>query len=358
MAMTKLIRNACCAAALLSGASTFGSAAAPPELEVLDTIKDQLWIGISPVSRNTIWVAGENGTVARSTDAGKSWQYFQPGPADLQFRDIEAIDDRRAYAMSVGNGGQSRIYYTDNGGNSWRLRYRGESDSFFNCMALAPSGEAWVHGDSVGDEWRMVRSADGRNWMQVRSAVAEPPQSNEGGFASSGSCARFNNDTWMIATGNADKARVLVKGSFGIRFKVIDSPMQAGPMAGITSVWPDDEDNFYIAGGSLSEEIDEQEAPRLWRYSNEEFKALPEPPLSGALYSLSKVSHDGDWLLTSNPQGAAALNIASGQWHPLSDKNIWNIQCHGNISCWFVGKDGFIARLLWQPASSKEPSPP
>ena len=142
MAMTKLVRNACCAAALLSGASTFGSAAAPPELEILDTIKEQHWIGISPVSRNTIWVAGENGTVARSTDAGKSWQYFQPGPDYLQFRDIEAIDDRRAYAMSVGDGGQSRIYYTENGGNSWRLRYRGEGDSFFNCMALAPSGEA------------------------------------------------------------------------------------------------------------------------------------------------------------------------------------------------------------------------
>lgn len=358
MATTKLFRNACCAVAILSGASSFSAAAAPPELEVLDTIQEQLWIGVSPVSRNTIWVAGENGKIARSTDAGASWEYFQPGPKDLQFRDIEAIDDQRAYAMSVGDSGQSRVYYTDNGGKRWRLRFRGESSTFLNCMALAPSGEAWIYGDSVGDEWRMARSADGRNWMQVRSAVAKPPLSNEGGFASSGSCARFNNDTWVMATGNADKARLLIKGSFGIRFQVIDTPMQAGPMAGITSVWPNTSSDFYIAGGSLSEKQSKQDTPRLWHYANKEFKALPEPPMSGALYSLSKVSHNGEWLLTSNPQGAAALHLDSAKWYPLSDKNVWNVQCHDDISCWFVGKDGFIAKLLWQPADSKAQARP
>lgn len=326
---------------------SFSATAQPPQIERFENVRQQHWIGVSPVNRNTIWLSGENGTVARTTDSGKSWEYFQPGPADIEFRDIEAIDDRRAYAVSVGTNGQSRIYYTDNGGKSWRLRFRGESNSFFNCMALSPDGEAWIHGDSVGDEWRMVHSADGRNWMQVRSAVAVPPQSNEGGFASSGSCARFNNNTWMIATGNADKARVLIKGSFGIRFHVIDTPMPAGPMAGITSVWPIDEDSFYIAGGELNEASGSED--RLWHYQDNTFQALPQPPMSGALYSLSLVNHNGSWLLTSNPQGAAALNLSTDQWVKLSDANIWNIQCHGDVSCWLVGKNGYVGRLQWQP---------
>lgn len=331
---------------------SFSAAAQPPQIEVFDNVRKQHWIGVSPVNRNTIWLSGDNGTVARTTDSGKSWQYFQPGPSDLEFRDIEAIDDRRAYAVSVGNNGQSRIYYTDNGGDSWRLRFRGEPNSFFNCMALSPDGEAWIHGDSVGDEWRMVHSADGRNWMQVRSAVAEPPLSNEGGFASSGSCARFNNKTWMIATGNSDKARVLIKGSFGIRFSVMETPMSAGPMAGITSIWPINEESFYIAGGDLGDNTSRGE--RLWHYTDDSFKALPEAPMAGALYSLSLVEHDGSWLLTSNPQGAAALNLKSRQWFQLSDANIWNIQCHDDISCWFVGKDGYVGRLQWQPAQKRE----
>lgn len=322
----------------------------PPTVERVENIRAQHWIGVSPVSRTTVWLAGNKGTVARTTDSGTSWQYFQPGSSDLEFRDIEAIDDRRAYALSVGNSGQSRIYYTDNGGNSWRLRYRGESDSFFNCMALSPSGEAWVHGDSVGDEWRMVRSADGRNWMQVRSAVAKPPLSNEGGFAASGSCARFNNDTWMIATGNADKARVLTKGTFGIRFNVIDTPMPSGPMAGITSVWPIDKTEFYIAGGDFNNA--EQTQDRLWHYTDKTFTRLPEPPMPGTLYSLSLIDHQDDaWLLTSNPEGAAALNLTTDTWFSLSDANIWNIQCHDDISCWLVGKDGYVGRLQWQPTT-------
>lgn len=324
----------------------FSAAAELPQIELFDNVRQQHWIGVSPVNRNTVWLSGENGTVARTTDAGKSWEYFQPGPDDLEFRDIEAIDDRRAYAVSVGNNGQSRIYYTDNGGSSWRLRFRGEPNSFFNCMALSPDGEAWIHGDSVGDEWRMIHSTDGRNWLQVRSAVAEPPLSNEGGFASSGSCARFNNKTWMIATGNADTARVLIKGSFGIRFRVLETPMPAGPMAGITSIWPINEESFYIAGGDLGENSDSVQ--RLWHYADETFEALPEPPMTGALYSLSLVEHNGSWLLTSNPQGAAVLNLKTRQWAQLSNANIWNIQCHDDISCWLVGKDGYVARLQWQ----------
>ena len=150
----------------------------------------------------------------------------------------------------------------------------------------------------------------------------------------------------MIATGNADKARVLIKGSFGIRFRVVETPMQAGPMAGITSVWPVNEKTFYIAGGDLNDASSNED--RLWHYQNEEFIALSEPPINGALYSLSLIDHNGSWLLTSNPQGAAALNLDNNEWFKLSDSNIWNIQCHDDISCWLVGKGGYVGRLQWQ----------
>ncbi len=324
----------------------------PPKVEVVTSIETQQWIGISPISRNTIWVSGVDGRVARSTDAGFSWDYSQPGPGDLQFRDIEAIDDRRAYALSIGDNGQSRIYFTENGGADWRLRYGAANDTFLNCMAISPQGEAWVTGDSVGDEWRMVRSPSGRNWIKTNSAVSAKPQSNEGGFASSGSCVRYHNDTWMIGTGNADVARVLTKARFGIRFDVIETPMQSGPGAGIFAVYPESKDNFYIAGGHLQAEQNDQ--PRLWHYQSGKFTALPEPPLDGALYSLDKVDHNGEWLLTSNPSGAAAFHLQSKTWHKLSDANIWNIQCHGDAACWLAGKEGYIAKLVWKPAQAPQ----
>ena len=127
----------------------------------------------------------------------------------LQF-DIEAIDNRQAYVLSIGDDGQSKVYFTDNSGANWRMRYRAEADTFLNCMGISPNGEAWVFGDSVGDEWRIVRSPSGRNWIKANSAISEKPQSNED-FAAT-CCVRFNNDTWLVGTGNADTARVLRKG--------------------------------------------------------------------------------------------------------------------------------------------------
>ncbi|MGM0481633.1 MAG: WD40/YVTN/BNR-like repeat-containing protein [Pseudomonadota bacterium] len=326
-------------------------AAEPPELQQLNTVRDQMWIGAAPVSRATVWLAGENGLVAYTRDGGKSWNYSQPGQDDLQFRDIEAIDDRQAYAVSIGDDGESKVYFTDNRGDSWRMRYRADSDTFLNCMATSPNGEAWIFGDTVGDEWRIIRSPGGRNWMKAHSAVSEEPLANEGGFASSGSCVRFNNDTWLVGTGNADTARVLRKGGFGIRFDVIDSPMKAGPGAGIFAVWPVDDEVFYIAGGNM--QTDEEQGQRLWRYDGEQFQAVPKPPLEGALYSLSVIDHQGRWLLTSNKSGAAAYHEPTETWHKLTDAEVWNIQCHSDISCWLVGNDGFVAKLIWKPAPDR-----
>lgn len=318
-----------------------------PNAERVESIKKQQWIGLSIVSPTTLWVSGANGTIARTIDGGETWNYSQPASDQLQFRDIEGIDDRQAYALSIGNEGQSRVYYTRDGGDSWRMLYRAENHTFLNCLAMSPSGEAWIYGDSIDDHWSMVRSTDGKNWLAVKSAVAEPPQANEGGFASSGSCLRYANDTWIIGTGNADVARVLVKSAFGIRYQTIETPMQAGPAAGITSVWPYSEQHFLIAGGHLS--VAKSQGARLWEYQSGDFTALPEPPMAGGLYSLAVAEHDAtEWLLTSNPQGAAAYNRKTQQWHTLADDNIWTIQCHAKRNCWMVGKDGYLAKLTWR----------
>jgi len=342
----------CLSSALISLVATIAAsssviAAEPPKLQLVESVRNQHWIGIAPVSRSTVWLAGNNGAVAHTEDGGETWNYSQPGQNDLEFRDIEAIDNRQSYAMSIGDDGQSKIYFSDNSGESWQMSYRGENDSFFNCMATSPNGEAWVLADSVGDQWRLARSPSGRNWMKGAGAIGTKPLSNESGFAASGSCVRFNNDTWLMGTGNADTARVLRKGSFGIRFEVIDSPMQAGPNAGIFAVWPVNDKEFYIAGGHL--EPDENDTERLWYYDGQQFNALPEPPLQGALYSLSVIEHQGRWLLTSNPTGAAAFHKPSQQWYKLTDADVWNVQCHSDISCWLAGKEGFVAKLIWKP---------
>lgn len=315
------------------------SIAAAVQLTALSTQPDTHWVGLSAPSANVVWLGSTNGRIARSTDAGESWQYFTPGSTDLQFRDIAAMDANHAYALSIGDNGNSRIYYTANGGQNWTLRFRASSNQFLNCIDVSNRNEAWVYGDTRENRWDMVRSADGRNWMPASNTVDSPPLPDEGGLAASGSCVRFNNNVWAIGTANADTARLLVKRNFGIRFKSIDTPLPAGPSAGIASVWPLSDDHVLIAGGDLN---DAAAKPRLVRYQAGDFTALPEPDFDGALYSLT-VLNNGDMIVT-NPNGAGYFHQSEQRWQTLSDANIWNSTCSSSY-CYLVGKDGFVSRI-------------
>src|SRR4051795_4377133 len=76
--------------------------------------------GLAPVSRDVAWVSGSLGTVLRTHDGGRTWDDVSPGgdTGALEFRDIEAFDAHRAVILSIGEGGDSRIYRTSDGGRS------------------------------------------------------------------------------------------------------------------------------------------------------------------------------------------------------------------------------------------------
>src|SRR4051794_24724744 len=95
--------------------------------------------GLAPVGRNVAWVSGTEGTVLRTTDAGKHWKDVSPGgdTGDLEFRDIEAWDAQHAVILSIGTGGDSRIYRTNNGGRTWTQGFRNHSpDAFYDCLSF------------------------------------------------------------------------------------------------------------------------------------------------------------------------------------------------------------------------------
>ncbi|RUO78298.1 WD40/YVTN/BNR-like repeat-containing protein [Pseudidiomarina taiwanensis] len=311
------------------------------ELTPLNLPNQVQWFGVSTPSRDVIWLSGADSMVARSIDGGVTWEVGKTGPSPLQLRDIEALDSDHAYALSIGKDGDSRIYYTNDGGQNWVLSYRGRGEQFLNCLAVSAKGEAWIYGDSIDGRWDMVRSADGRNWLPSRNAVDSQPLGGEGGLAASGACTRYNDGVWAMATANATTARVLIKRERGIRFKAVDTPMVAGPGAGIASIWPFSERHWLLAGGDLE---NPQREPRLLEYQNGEFRELPQAPIAGALYSLTVLPNNE--VLVTNPNGAAILDSGYETWQVLSDSNIWNASCNGT-SCFLVGKAGYVAKLTW-----------
>ncbi len=102
-----VIAGAVCAAALAAlTAAAPAQAHQRPHWEMKETgASDVRFRGLAAVSRHTAWVAGTRGTVLRTTDGGETWRSVSPpGAGELQFRDIEAFDARRAVVLAIGEG--------------------------------------------------------------------------------------------------------------------------------------------------------------------------------------------------------------------------------------------------------------
>ncbi|HSK12667.1 MAG TPA: hypothetical protein VK907_05595, partial [Phnomibacter sp.] len=58
--------------------------------------------GLSIARDGSIWVSGSQGTIGKSTDEGKTWQWVNSaGSQKRDFRDVLAFDAQHALALAV-----------------------------------------------------------------------------------------------------------------------------------------------------------------------------------------------------------------------------------------------------------------
>ncbi|WP_425276361.1 WD40/YVTN/BNR-like repeat-containing protein, partial [Streptomyces carpinensis] len=186
----------------------------PPNWGLKETgTPDVRFRGLSAVSRNTAWVAGSGGTVLRTTDGGRNWRNVSPpGAADLEFRDVEAFDARRAVVLAIGEGEASRVYRTDDGGATWTESFRNtDAHAFYDCLAFFDHRHGLAMSDPVNGRFRILSTSDGgRSWKVLPEQGMPRAQDGEAGFAASGQClvTAGPRDVWL-ATGGGAHARVL-----------------------------------------------------------------------------------------------------------------------------------------------------
>ncbi len=212
--------------------------------------------GVSAVSADVVWVSGSRGTVLRSLDGGVTWLNVSPaGHARLDFRDVDAIDARTAYILSIGNGDASRILKTTNGGSNWVEQFvNPDADAFFDAMSFWDADHGIAFSDSANAEFRIISTADGgRTWSRLGGLP--PALDNEGAFAASGTNIAVWGDRHVwIGTGAAARARVLRSADRGKTWAIADTPIPAGPSAGIYSIAFRDALHGIVVGGDYSKE--------------------------------------------------------------------------------------------------------
>ena len=213
--------------------------------------------GVSAVNDRVAWVSGANSTVLRTEDGGTTWKKLTVTSDKLDFRDVDAINARTAYVLAIGNGDASRIYKTTDAGATWTLQFRNtDPQAFYDAMSFWDATHGIVIGDSIAGQFCiLVTENGGRTWNRISKEALPEALPNEGAFAASGTnIAVWGRSHAWIATGGAEKSRILRTSNRGRSWQVADAPLKAGSSAGIFSIDFRDMRHGVIVGGDYTKE--------------------------------------------------------------------------------------------------------
>ncbi|MDF3302134.1 oxidoreductase [Streptomyces sp. K1PA1] len=305
--------------------------------------------GLAAVSRDTAWVAGTGGTVLRTTDGGAHWRDVSPpGAADLEFRDVEAFDARRAVVLAIGEGEASRIYRTDDGGATWTETFRNtDARAFYDCLGFFDRRHGLAVSDPVDGAFRILSTGDGGRTWRVLPAVGMPAAlAGEAGFAASGQCLVTSGprDVWL-ATGGAARARVLHSADRGHTWRAADTPLPAGdPAKGVFALaFRDRADGLAVGGDYRADQASPRAAAgtadggRSWRPA-----ATPPPAYRSGVAWLP---HTRAAALAVGPTGTDLTADGGRTWRTVDTGSYDTVDCAPDRGCWAAGEKGRVARL-------------
>jgi hypothetical protein len=211
--------------ALLLTALTLASIQAPAQWTIQDAHTKASLRGIHSLGNRVAWASGTNGTVLRTEDGGTNWLpcTTPPNAEKLDFRGIQAFDNKTAIVMSSGTGDASRLYKTTDGCQTWTLVFANpDKDGFWDAIA-SPAFEPPEKSRSLlllGDPtsahpfnlWKVRRTETG-TWKYERQfggvwPLPTDPAARETAFAASNSSLvvllpedRFRYGIWFAGAG-------------------------------------------------------------------------------------------------------------------------------------------------------------
>jgi len=303
--------------------------------------------GVSAVSEGVAWASGSGSTVLRTNDGGTRWQKLTVTNDNVDFRDIDAINAKTAYVLSVGNGPASRIYKTSDAGATWTLQFKNENPkAFLDAMSFWDADHGIVFGDSIDGQLDILITENGGNtWSRLSSPNLPPALPNEGAFAASGTnIAVVGKSHAWIGTGAAAKSRVLRTSDNGHTWQVSDTPVAAGQSSGIFSIAFRDTKHGVIVGGDYTKE---KEAVNNLAFTRD----------GGATWTLAKglsgfrsvVAYvPGTKIIVAIGPAGSDFSTDDGQtWKPVDGPGFDTFSfVQGKTIGWAAGAKGALAKLV------------
>jgi photosystem II stability/assembly factor-like uncharacterized protein len=339
--------------AIQSTAVPLDAAAVLPQLHLSWTLtptgSSSQFRGLAPVSNKIAWVAGSKGTVLRTVDGGATWASVGPELSEedqaLEFRDVQARSADEAVILSIGEGADSRVYVTADGGESWTLSFTNEEPvAFYNCIAFDTEEHGLAISDPVEGKFRLIETFDGgKTWAIVDSAGMPDALPGEFGFSASGTCLSTAAGRWYLASGGIDPGRVFHSGD-GLEWEASDSSIAGGPAGGVFSVQFRDArrglavgGDFESPAGNVNNAAWSSDGGATWKPASK----FPGGYRSGASWvpGLHTVA------LAVGPTGSDITLDGGKAWHNFDNGTFDSVECLNAWTCWASGAKGRVGRL-------------
>ena len=299
--------------------------------------------GISAPSSRVIWASGTAGTVIRTDDGGATWSRLEiPDAASLDFRDIDAVDGRTAYVLSIGDGDASRIYKTSDAGRTWTLQFRNDNPrAFYDAMAFRDARAGFAFSDSVDGRMIVITTTDGgAHWSPIGNGLP-PALEGEGAFAASGTNIALGRSHVWIGT---NASRVLRSTDNGRTWTVATTPLPTSASAGIFSIAFADDNRGIVVGGDYKVESAAVNNAAFTIDGGQTWTLVSG--LGGFRSAVAFIPSRPGAAVAVGPSGADYSTDSGRSWTPIEGPGFHTLAvARGTQTVWAAGEKGTVGRI-------------
>ncbi|MDD2965488.1 MAG: YCF48-related protein [Bacteroidales bacterium] len=119
-----------------------------------------------------IWVGGQRGKVAHSTNNGLTWQYFGIPDTNVYISEIQFPSTQTGYAIAFNTQGAPKLFKTSDGGINWSLINYPAADLMISCMQFVSADTGFL---SVRDNGFTMTTDGGVTWTAPKLIAGQIP---------------------------------------------------------------------------------------------------------------------------------------------------------------------------------------
>jgi photosystem II stability/assembly factor-like uncharacterized protein len=303
-----------------------------PRVDILTSGTKTSLRGLSVVNDNVVWVSGSNGTVGRSNNGGKNWNWFTvKGFEKTEFRDIEAFDASTAIIMGIAD--PAYILKTTDGGETWKVVYENKTKGMFlDAMDFVGEKYGIVVGDPIANKIFLAETWDGgESWKERIMDNRFPAADNKNFFLVSG----------------GKRSRLLTPAaSYTLPFVEDKESAGANSVAVYTRPNLKSSNRLIVVGGDFAADTSVYKNCFITANGGKTWKVPDEPP-HGYRSCVEYLSERDVLACGLNGVDYSATGGNTWQWISKESFNTCRIAKKGT-TIYLAGNNGKVGKLLWR----------